>query len=74
MDNRAMGLAGLAVVGYGARLLLDKSQEQQTLREAKEREDAERRRRNDMLLDVYGTGESLEELEKAVQFYEAKNK
>lgn len=69
---RAIGLLGLAAAGYGARLYFETMTEQRAATEAKEREDAERRRRNAMLLDVYGDRESLEELEKAVQFYEQK--
>lgn len=39
---------------------------------AAEKDATELQRRNNALLDVYGDRSSLEELEKAVQFYEKK--
>ncbi len=65
-------LIGVSAVGYGAKVYIDVVREQRSATEAREREDAARRRRNAMLLDVYGDRESLEALEKAVQFYEEK--
>lgn len=67
-----IALVGVSAMGYGAKVYLDAVREQRIAIEAREREDAARRRRNAMLLDVYGDRESLEELEKAVQFYEKK--
>lgn len=58
-------------MGYGAKLYVDSARaRRERALEAQHQEDAERRRRNDMLLDVYGDRESLEGLERAVQFYE----
>lgn len=64
-------IVGLSIVGYGVKVYINTVREkrERTL-EAQYREDRERQRRNDMLLDVYGDRESLEGLEKAIQFYE----
>lgn len=65
--------AGLVVVGGAAKLYADTTRESMSLsRQAAQRIDDEREKRNAMLLEVYGSGESLEELEKAVAFYESK--
>ncbi|XWW96003.1 hypothetical protein V2A60_003973 [Cordyceps javanica] len=64
-------IVGLSIVGYGAKLYIDSVREQrERVLEARYQEDRERQRRNDLLLDVYGDRESLEGLEKAIQFYE----
>lgn len=65
--------AGLVVAGGAAKLYADTTRESMSLsRQAAQRIDDEREKRNAMLLEVYGSGESLEELEKAVAFYESK--
>ena len=70
--SRLPVLVGISAAGYGTKFYIDTVREQRIATELREREDAERRRRNAMLLDVYGDRETLEELEKAVQFYEKK--
>ncbi|KAM3548042.1 hypothetical protein MY1884_009338 [Beauveria asiatica] len=68
---RALTVVGLAIVGYGAKVYIDRIQgKRERMLEARYQEDRERQQRNDMLLDVYGDRESLEGLEKAIQFYE----
>ncbi|KAJ3495781.1 hypothetical protein NLG97_g3143 [Lecanicillium saksenae] len=68
-------IVGLSVVGIGAKVYIDSVREKrERMLEARYQEDRERQRRNDMLLDVYGDRESLEGLEKAVQFYESGKK
>ncbi|KAJ2980822.1 hypothetical protein NQ176_g2410 [Zarea fungicola] len=68
-------IVGLSIVGYGAKIYIDGAREKrEQVLEARYREEAERRRRNDMLLDVYGDRESLEGLEKAIKFYESGKK
>lgn len=74
-SHRIPTIVGLSIVGVGAKVYIDNVREKrERLLEAQYQEDAERRRRNDMLLDVYGDRESLEGLEKAVQFYESGKK
>ncbi|OAA40543.1 histone-lysine N-methyltransferase [Beauveria brongniartii RCEF 3172] len=68
---RAPTVVGLAIVGYGAKVYIDRIRgKRERMLEARYQEDRERQQRNDMLLDVYGDRESLEGLEKAIQFYE----
>ncbi|OAA53048.1 hypothetical protein ISF_09111 [Cordyceps fumosorosea ARSEF 2679] len=73
--QRAPTIVGLSIVGYGAKVYIDSVREKrERMLEAQYQEDRERQRRNDMLMDVYGDRESLEGLEKAIQFYESGKK
>ncbi|EJP62838.1 SET domain protein [Beauveria bassiana ARSEF 2860] len=64
-------VVGLAIVGYGAKVYVDRIRgKRERMLDVRYQEDRERQQRNDMLLDVYGDRESLEGLEKAIQFYE----
>lgn len=75
VSPRVPTIVGLSIVGYGAKIYIDGAREKrEQVLEARYREEAERRRRNDMLLDVYGDRESLEGLEKAIKFYESGKK
>ncbi|KAM3449080.1 hypothetical protein NHJ6243_010022 [Beauveria neobassiana] len=69
--SSAPTVVGLAIVGYGAKVYVDRIRgKRERMLEVRYQEDRERQQRNDMLLDVYGDRESLEGLEKAIQFYE----
>lgn len=60
-------------VGYIAKFGIDEMRERRIADViAAEKDAAERQRRHNALLDVYGDRSTLEELEKAVQFYEKK--
>lgn len=64
-------VAAVVAVGYGAKLSLEMVATRRIAQmEATERENAAYRERNEALMNMYGDRSSLEELEKAVQFYE----
>lgn len=64
-------VAAVLVAGVGAKSYLDVAQQRrQAHAERMEREHAELKQRNEMLLNMYGDRSSLEALEKAVEFYE----
>lgn len=70
--NRFKPVAALLSVGIAFRLYTNSNTRRLTHVaevQAEERYDAERRRQN-ALMDEYGGRDSLEELERAVQFYE----
>jgi hypothetical protein len=59
------------VVGYGVKTYLDMVQTRRMAQiEAMERENAAFRERNETLMNMYGDRSSLNELEKAIEFYE----
>lgn len=63
----------LVGIGYIAKFGIDEVRERRIADVVTaERDAAELQRRNNALLDVYGDRSSLEELEKAIQFYEKK--
>ncbi|KAF4467434.1 hypothetical protein FALBO_5687 [Fusarium albosuccineum] len=64
-------VAAVAVVGYGAKTYLEMAQTRRIAQiEAMERENAAFRERNETLMNMYGDRSSLNELEKAIEFYE----
>lgn len=63
-------LAALSVAGFAAKTYVDGDGAHAASRQQAERDDAELRRRNDALMDVYGDRSSLDALEKAVEYYE----
>lgn len=64
-------VAAVVAVGYGAKLSLEMVATRRIAQmEATERENVAYRERNEALMNMYGDRSSLEELEKAVQFYE----
>ncbi|KAH7160081.1 hypothetical protein B0J13DRAFT_120597 [Dactylonectria estremocensis] len=64
-------VAAVAVVGYGVKTYLDMAQNRRRAQvEYMEREAATRKQRNEVLMDMYGDRSSLDELEKAIEFYE----
>ncbi|KAH6970793.1 hypothetical protein BGZ61DRAFT_360978 [Ilyonectria robusta] len=64
-------VAAVVVVGYGVKTYLDMAQNRRRAQmEYMEREAATRKQRNEMLMDMYGDRSSLDELEKAIEFYE----
>lgn len=67
----AKPVAAAVVVGYGVKSYLDVANNRRTAHaEAMEREAADLKKRNEMLLNMYGDRSSLEELEKAIEYYE----
>lgn len=67
-------MAVLLIVGYGVRSYALQARdrriaEAQTAAQA----DAERRQRNETLMDQYGSRSSLEDLESAIKYYEKKS-
>ncbi|KAF4997735.1 hypothetical protein FGRMN_3655 [Fusarium graminum] len=61
----------VVAVGYGAKLSLEMVSNRRLAQlEATERENAAYRQRNEALMNMYGDRSSLDELEKAVQYYE----
>lgn len=70
-SKRVKPVAAVVAVGYGAKLSLEMVATRRIAQmEATERENAAYRERNEALMNMYGDRSSLEELEKAVQFYE----
>lgn len=64
-------VAGVVVVGYGVKTYLDMAQQRRQAQiEYMEREHAAQRQQNEMLMEMYGDRSSLDELEKAIKFYE----
>ncbi|RSL99481.1 hypothetical protein CEP52_009689 [Fusarium oligoseptatum] len=64
-------LGPFLVVGYGVKTWLDMVQTRRMAQiEAMERENAAFRERNETLMNMYGDRSSLNELEKAIEFYE----
>ncbi|KAM0252985.1 hypothetical protein ACHAP5_000848 [Fusarium lateritium] len=64
-------IAAVVAVGYGAKLSLDMVTKRRIAQmEATERENAAYRERNEALMNMYGDRSSLDELEKAIQYYE----
>ncbi|KAM0555725.1 hypothetical protein ACHAPJ_006116 [Fusarium lateritium] len=64
-------VAAVTAIGYGAKLSLEMAATRRIAQiEAMERENAAYRERNEALMNMYGDRSSLEELEKAVQYYE----
>ncbi|KAF5623900.1 hypothetical protein F52700_9916 [Fusarium sp. NRRL 52700] len=64
-------VAAVVAIGYGAKLSLEMAQRRRIAQmEAMERENAAYRERNEALMNMYGDRSSLDELEKAVQYYE----
>ncbi|KAF7544005.1 hypothetical protein G7Z17_g10295 [Cylindrodendrum hubeiense] len=64
-------VAAVVVVGYGVKTYLDMAQNRRQAQiEYMEREAASHKQRNEMLMDMYGDRSSLDELEKAIEFYE----
>ncbi|KAF5018689.1 hypothetical protein F66182_9303 [Fusarium sp. NRRL 66182] len=64
-------VAAVMAVGYGVKVSLEMVQNRRVAQtEAMERENAAYRERNEALLNMYGDRSSLDELEKAIQFYE----
>lgn len=71
IQNRVKPVAAVVVVGYGVKTYLDMAQNRRRAQmEYMEREAATRKQRNEMLMDMYGDRSSLDELEKAIEFYE----
>lgn len=68
-NHRLPIAATLLAAGAAAKVYFDHAT---TPDAAKAAADEEREKRNAMLLESYGSGESLEELEKAVRFYESR--
>lgn len=60
------------VAGYGIQTYARRVSDARMAAAEAEAEDAARRRRNEALMDEFGGRSSLQELEKAVQFYEKK--
>ncbi|KAH7235281.1 hypothetical protein FSOLCH5_009019 [Fusarium solani] len=64
-------VGAVLVVGYGVKTYLDMVQTRRMAQiEAMERENAAFRERNETLMNMYGDRSSLNELEKAIEFYE----
>ncbi|VUC20994.1 unnamed protein product [Clonostachys rosea] len=63
-------LAALVAVGLGARAYAVNARDRRTIAAAHESEQERRRQQN--LMDVYGSRDSLEDLENAIRFYEKK--
>ncbi|KAM5354375.1 hypothetical protein ACJ41O_001024 [Fusarium nematophilum] len=64
-------VAAVVVVGFGAKTYLGMAHTRRLAQiEAMERENAAMRARNEALMNMYGDRSSLDELEKAVEFYE----
>lgn len=71
--DRFRSTLAVAAVGYVVKLYFDQTSTRRTAQIlAAEHDAAQLQRRNNALLDVYGDRSSLEELEKAVEFYEKK--
>jgi len=68
--HRLKILAVVSILGFGATTYLPALSTRGAAE--RERQDAELQRRNNALMDQYGDRSSLEELEKAVQFYSKK--
>ncbi|PHH92064.1 hypothetical protein CDD83_9090 [Cordyceps sp. RAO-2017] len=68
-----VSIAALSGAAFAAKVWLDGAVERRDENAQRaEREAAERQRRNDALMDVYGDRSSLAALEQAVKFYEKK--
>ncbi|KFH42833.1 hypothetical protein ACRE_064280 [Hapsidospora chrysogenum ATCC 11550] len=66
-------VAAVMVAGYGIQTWAVRARDRRIAEaQAAESHDAERRRQQEALLEQYGGRDSLEALEKAVQFYERK--
>jgi hypothetical protein len=66
-------LAALVAVGLGVRTYAVHARERKTIAAAQESErQHEERRRQHNLMEVYGSRDSLEDLENAIRFYEKK--
>jgi len=71
INYRVKPVAAVVAIGYGAKLSLEMAQRRHIAQmEAMERENAAYRERNEALMNMYGDRSSLDELEKAVQYYE----
>lgn len=64
-------VAAVLVVGYGVKTYLGMSYERRRAQlEYMDRENAAMKARNEALMNMYGDRSSIEELEKAIEFYE----
>ena len=64
-------MAAVVAVAYGVKTYLDMSNNRRVAQnEYMERESASRKQRNEILMEMYGDRSSLNELEKAIEFYE----
>lgn len=70
--RRFVSVAAISGVAYAAKGWVDRAALRR--RQDEERDAADRQRRNDALMDVYGDRSSLEALEQAVKFYEDKRR
>lgn len=69
-SNRLRILVIVSILGVGTRTYLQSAYHRSTAE--RQQQDDELQRRNMALMDQYGDRSSLEELEKAVQFYQKK--
>lgn len=70
---RVPPVAAALIVGYGVKTYIEASHDRHLAHlQAMERESAAMKQRNEKLQDVYGDRSSLDELEKAIEFYESK--
>ncbi|KAM4066994.1 hypothetical protein HRG_001004 [Hirsutella rhossiliensis] len=70
-----VSVAAISGAAYAAKGWLDRAGARRSQdAERAERDAAERQRRNDALMDVYGDRSNLEALEQAVKFYEKKER
>lgn len=68
---RVKPVGAVLVVGYGVKTYLEAVQTRRMAQiEAMERENAAFKERNETLMNMYGDRSSLNELEKAIEFYE----
>lgn len=71
--NRLGAVAVASALTYGVKVGLDMStQRRNAYTRTMQDEEIARQKRNEMLLDEYGDRDSLEALERAVQFYDKK--
>ncbi|KAF4122367.1 hypothetical protein GMORB2_7359 [Geosmithia morbida] len=66
-------VATALVAGYGVRTYTSHVRDARNAAAEAEALDAERRRRNEALMDEFGARGSIADIERAVQFYEKKN-
>ena len=72
-DSRFKPVFAVSMTGIALKLYMDRTIERRDIDMlATDRDSAEQQRRNNELLDMYGDRSSLEELEKAIQYYEKK--
>jgi hypothetical protein len=71
--NRLGAVAVASVLTYGVKVGMDTSSQRRTAyTRTMQEEEVARQKQNEMLLDQYGDRDSLEALERAVQFYDKK--